>query len=140
MNRRKRTEILIKSDEKLAMQLANEIRNKYKVKEIEDSNHGLVMIKIRETAKRELFYLGEVLVSEAKIYIDGALGIGIVAGDREELASNLAVIDAAYKRGLQEVETWEEVLLEAEEKIKYIESMEEAKILETKVDFSTMDI
>lgn len=140
MNRRRRTEILIKSDEKLSWKLADEIRNKYQVKEIEDPNHGLVMIKMRETAKRELFYLGEVLVSEAKVYVDGTLGMGIVAGDRGELANNLAVIDGAYKRGLQEVGAWEEILIEAEEKIKYMERIEEEKILETKVDFSTMDV
>ncbi len=53
------------------------------------------MIKMRETAKRELFYLGEVLVTEAKVSINGTLGMGIVVGDNEELALNLAIIDCA---------------------------------------------
>lgn len=140
MNRRRRTEILIKGNENLARVLAGEIKEKYEVCEVESPNHGLVMIKMRETAKRELFYLGEILVSEAKVYVDGTLGMGIVSGDNEELANNLAIIDGAYKRGLEEVNFWEEVLIKEEKRIEDNERKEEEKILSTKVDFSTMDV
>ena len=140
MNRRKRTEILIKGNEKLAKKFADEIRKKYQVKNIEEPNHGLVMIKMRETAKKELFYLGEVLVSEAKVYVEDTLGMGVVIGDKEELAGNLAVIDAAYKQGLIETESWEQVLVEEDEKNQKRENLEQARILKTKVDFSTMDV
>lgn len=140
MNRRRRTEILIKGNENLARVLAGEIKEKYEVCEVESPNHGLVMIKMRETAKRELFYLGEILVSEAKVYVDGTLGMGIVSGDNEELANNLAIIDGAYKRGLEEVSFWEEVLIKEEKRIEDNERKEEEKILSTKVDFSTMDV
>lgn len=140
MNRRRRTEILIKGNENLARVLAGEIKEKYEVCEVESPNHGLVMIKMRETAKRELFYLGEILVSEAKVYVDGTLGMGIVSGDNEELANNLAIIDGAYKRGLEEVGFWEEVLIKEEKRIEDNERKEEEKILSTKVDFSTMDV
>ena len=69
MNRRRRTEILIKDNKDLATKLANEIKEKYEIKSIEEHNNGLVMIKMRETSKRELFYLGEVLVTESKVYV-----------------------------------------------------------------------
>lgn len=140
MNRRQRTEILIKGNRCLSKKLANDIKDKYEVKSIEEPNNGLVMIKMRETAKRELFYLGEVLVTEAKVYVNGSLGFGIVIGDEEELANNLAIIDGAYRNGLKETEDWEDFLLKEEEKIKEKEKREAEKILETKVDFSTMDV
>lgn len=140
MNRKRRTEILIKSDEALAKKLANSVRKKCGIKVIEEPNQGLVMIKMRETAKKELFYLGEVLVTEAKVYVNGALGMGIVKGENEELAMNLAIIDGAYKANIEETKLWEEVLIKAEEEIKDSERKEASKILETKVDFSTMDV
>lgn len=140
MNRRRRTEILIKSGNYLAKKLAEDIKNKYEVKEIEAPNHGLVMIKIRETAKKELFYLGEIIVSEAKVYIEGVLGMGIVAGDREDLALNLAIIDGAYKKNLKETDHWEKILLNEEAEIREIEKKIEEGVLKTKVDFTTMDI
>ena len=140
MNRKRRTEILIKSDEALAKKLANREKKKCGIKVIEEPNQGLVMIKMRETAKKELFYLGEVLVTEAKVYVNGALGMGIVKGENEELAMNLAIIDGAYKANIEEIKLWEEVLIKAEEEIKESERKEASKILETKVDFSTMDV
>lgn len=140
MNRRRRTEILIRGNKCLAKKLAEDIKNKYEVRSIEDPNNGLVMIKMRETAKRELFYLGEVLVTEAKVYVNGSLGLGIVAGDEYELANNLAIIDGAYKGNLEEIREWEELLLKEEELIKEKEKIETKKILETKVDFSTMNV
>lgn len=140
MNRRRRTEILIRGNKCLAKKLAEDIKNKYEVRSIEDPNNGLVMIKMRETAKRELFYLGEVLVTEAKVYVNGSLGLGIVAGDEYKLANNLAIIDGAYKGNLEEIREWEELLLKEEELIKEKEKIETKKILETKVDFSNMDV
>lgn len=140
MNRRRRTEILIRGNKCLAKKLAEDIKNKYEVRSIEDPNNGLVMIKMRETAKRELFYLGEVLVTEAKVYVNGSLGLGIVAGDEYELANNLAIIDGAYKGNLEEIREWEELLLKEEDLIKEKEKIETKKILETKVDFSNMDV
>lgn len=139
MNRRKRTEILIRGSKELAEKLAKEIEEKYDIKTIDEPNNGLVMIKMRETAKKQLFYLGEVLVTEAKIQINGHLGMGIVAGDNEELAINLAIIDGAYKANLKETSKWEELLLNEEKNIKEKEYKLSQKILETKVDFTTMN-
>ena len=140
LDRRRRTEILIKGDERLSQKLADEIRSKYEIKEIESPNQGLAMIKMRETSKKELFYLGEVLVTEAKVFVEGTLGMGIVVGDKDELAFNLAIIDAAYNKGLRDVNIWKDSLIEEEVRIKDKEKKETAKILETKVDFSTMNV
>ena len=140
MNRKRRTEILIRGDRKLSEKIAEEIKEKYDIKSVNEPENGLVMIKMRESAKKQLFYLGEVLVTEAKVYINGNLGMGIVIGNEEKLAHDLAIIDAAYKGQLQEVSKWNELLYEEEKKIIEREKNESAKILETKVDFTTMSI
>ena len=109
MNRKRRTEILIRGRRKLSEKLSEEIKNKYEIKNVQDPENGLVMIKMRETAKKQLFYLGDVLVTEAKVSINGNLGLGIVNGDEEKLAYDLAVIDAAYNAELNETKMWDDL-------------------------------
>lgn len=138
MKRRRRTEILVRGSEKLAESLFEEIEKKYEIKMIEKPNTGLVMVKMRESAKNSLFYLGEVLVTEVKVQINKKFGLGIVKGYRPDLAYWLAVIDAAYNSNLEETNAWEKMLVEEKKRIKKAESLKEAQILKTKVNFETM--
>ncbi|MDU1067756.1 phosphonate C-P lyase system protein PhnG [Clostridium sp.] len=140
MDRKKRTEILIRGNKNLHIELAEQIKSKYKINVVEEPENGIVMIKMRETAKRELFYLGEVLVTEAKVSINGTLGMGIVVGDNEELALNLAIIDCAYKCNFEETLCWNTLLTKEAIEINKKEFKEASKILKTKVDFRTMDV
>lgn len=138
MDRKNRTQILIKSKNNLAHLLSKEITQKYNVEKIESPSNGLVMVKVRETAQKELFYLGEVLITEAKCRINNKIGKGIVIGDNYKLAEELAIIDAAYNANLEEVKLWDSKLLDEKNNIEKYEKEETKKILETKVDFTTM--
>jgi alpha-D-ribose 1-methylphosphonate 5-triphosphate synthase subunit PhnG len=140
MNRRRRTEILIKGSSKVAKALAERIESQYKVSVIEEPNNGLVMVKMRESAKKSLFYLGEIFVTESKVQIQGTMGIGIVNGNESQLAYHLAVIDAAYNAKLEESKDWDSVLLEEEKRIRVDTENYQSKILKTKVNFETMDV
>lgn len=140
MKKRRRTEILVKGSMEIAKKLAKEIMDNYPIKTIEEPNNGLVMVKMRETAKKNLFYLGEIFVTEAKVQVEDSIGIGIVYGNNQELAFCLAVIDAAYNGSLKETESWSEILLNEEKNIKIEANKYQAKILKTKVSFETMDI
>ncbi|KON87866.1 phosphonate C-P lyase [Sporosarcina globispora] len=140
MKRKKRTEILIEGSHELAKSLANEIEQKYSVSSLQEPEHGLVMLKVRETSKKSLFYLGEVLVTECKAKVEGKIGIGIVKGDFPELAYHLAVVDAAFLGNLPETKSWAGIL---ESEKQYLEEKRKAKneaILKTKVSFETMDV
>ncbi|GIP25071.1 phosphonate C-P lyase system protein PhnG [Paenibacillus sp. J23TS9] len=139
MKRRQRTEILIEGSRDLATSMAQDIADRYKVKLVEQPSQGLVMVKVRETAKRSLFYLGEVLVSECKAQVGGSLGIGLVKGHDHELAYQLAIIDAAYQAGLEETRAWDQALLAEEARIVAMRSRVFSEIAKTKVDFETMD-
>jgi alpha-D-ribose 1-methylphosphonate 5-triphosphate synthase subunit PhnG len=139
MNRRRRTEILIKGSMEIAKKMFMEISQKYEVKIIEEPNSGLVMIKMREEAQKSLFYLGEILVTEAKVQVNGKLGIGIARGNEDELSYWLAVIDAAYNANLEETKEWERLLENEEERINEQIIKYQSRVLETKVNFDTMN-
>ena len=140
MNRKKRTEILIRGSADVAGKLAREILNKYDVTTVEKSNNGMVMVKIRESAQRSLFYLGEVFITECKVMISGCLGIGMVKGAEPELAYSLAVVDAACNADLPETKAWDALLLLEESHINQAYTASMQKILKTKVSFDTMDV
>lgn len=140
MIRKKRTEILIKGSAEVSENFAQEILTAYDVKTIEEANNGLVMVKVRESAQRSLFYLGEVLITECKVMISGSLGIGMVKGHEPKLAYNLAIIDAAYNANLTETKEWAKVLLLEEVQINQAWEALRNKILKTKVNFDTMDV
>ncbi|GAA0305941.1 alpha-D-ribose 1-methylphosphonate 5-triphosphate synthase subunit PhnG [Gracilibacillus halotolerans] len=140
MNRRRRTEILIQGKPSLAQKLADEIKEKYLCQEVSAPKYGLTMMKVRETAKNSLFYIGEVLVTEAKVAIKQEIGVGIVIGMKDELATHLAIIDAAYNAELPETANWEAPLLAEEQAIREEKIHKQAQILRTKVQFETMEV
>jgi len=140
MIRKKRTEILIKGPLEVSARLAQEILATYDVRTIEEPDNSLVMVKVRESAKRSLFYLGEVLITECKVMIKGTLGIGMVMGHELALAYNLAIIDAAYNANLPETQVWTNVLLLEEAHINEEGVALKNKVLKTKVNFHTMDV
>ncbi|WP_059103106.1 phosphonate C-P lyase system protein PhnG [Shouchella shacheensis] len=139
MKRRRRTEILVQTSADLAKQLAETILQKHNCKEIVSPRYGLTMVKMRESAKQSLFYIGEVLITEAKVEIQQQTGIGLVQGMEDELAKNLAIIDAAYKAHLPETKQWQSLLLQAEAELNAKKAKEQAELLQTKVQFETMD-
>ncbi len=138
MKRKRRTRILVKDTSGLSSALAEEIRSVYPVTEIQAPKEGLVMVKLREQARNSLFYLGEVLVTEAKARVQNSPGLGLVQGNNEKLSRELAVIDAAWNAQLPETDEWEPRLLDAERLIQSRESAEEQRILDTRVEFASM--
>ncbi|WP_080876070.1 phosphonate C-P lyase system protein PhnG [Oceanobacillus timonensis] len=140
MKRKRRTEILIQSDTDFAESLANQIKQTYSYKEIVAPQYGLTMVKMRESAKKSLFYIGEVLVTEAKVELNEQIGIGIIQGMHDDLALNLAIIDAAYNASLPETLSWKDALVAAEADIKRKKAKQQAELMETKVSFETMDV
>lgn len=58
---------------------------------------GLVMLRVEETVDRELFNLGEVLVTRCELLVDGTRGWATVLGDDRERATATAVLDATVR-------------------------------------------
>ena len=136
--RKRRTEILVKDGGRLAAHIAQEVQASYGATVLQDPTEGLVMVKLRERARNSLFYIGEVLVTEAKAEVAGAPGLGLVQGANGELALHLAVIDAAWNACVPETEVWSSLLSEAGEALERRESQENGRIMETRVNFVSM--
>lgn len=97
------------------------------------------MAQVRESARRSVFNLGEVLVTEAKARVAGQVGLGLVRGWDEEAAEELAIIDAACRAGVAQEELWWARLVDAEATLEDERAAERRRLEATRVDFQTMD-
>lgn len=139
MNRKRRTKIFIDYAQNEAKEMSKEIEEKYDVEIIQEPKEGLAMIKVRETAKNSLFYLGEVLITETKIRIDDKVGIGVVKGHDNDLSKSLAILDAAFELNLPECKYWINIFEDCEKQGQIKLEEKRYRIAKTKVDFETMN-
>jgi len=139
MSRARRTRILARSSTGLAGVLASSIQDRYEIEVIAPPQAALVMIKKRDGARGALFYLGEMLVTEAKVRIGDAVGVGIASGYADEDARRMAVIDAAFNSSLPETAGWIPLLEREEEAIAAADEAEARRVARTRVAFEGMD-
>jgi len=139
VTRRQRTEILVEGDPALRSELAATIRDRYHTVVVDPPRRGLVMLRVRETAKRSLFLMGELLVTEARAEVEGHVGVGILAGDRPIDALDLAVVDGAFRAGVSEVAAWDSLLDAEAVRLGEVRRRDEAALLATRVRFETME-
>ncbi len=139
MTRRRRTRILVEGSPELRRDLAAAIRESHAILELAPPESSLAMAKMRETAKRSLFYLGDVLVTEAKARVDNTMGFGIIVGDKEGAPKDLAVIDAAFNADLSICRECHIRLGDEERRLAEAQARREAHLSETRVAFQRMD-
>jgi alpha-D-ribose 1-methylphosphonate 5-triphosphate synthase subunit PhnG len=60
---------------------------------------GMVMARAADGALGEIFNLGEVLVTEARVSVDGHEGWGMVLGRAPDHALSVAIVDASLEAG-----------------------------------------
>lgn len=138
MNKRKLSYVLSKTDiEKLEKEVAK-IEINHNVSLVKESEEGLVMVKIKDGVYGEKFYIGEILITETSVHLDGALGMGIVQGVNHRKSYLMAVIDAAFnletfKKAelVKKIEVWEK-------EISDVYRDEKAMVEGSKVKFNTM--
>lgn len=141
MERQERTRILIEGDPSVLDRIAREIEGLYDVALVRKPTEELVMLRVRESAKRSQFYLGEALMTSCVVRIGSAYGYGMVMGEDHGRALDLAVIDAAYALDAAqcEIRGWNDLLVESDKQIEYRKRMRNEALLRTQVDFSTME-
>ena len=136
MDKKRLSKILARADRRDVAVLAAEVRKKYQPVIVKGPGKTLAMIKMREPVKQSLFYLGEVIVCEVVVEIDGIKGMSVIMGDDAEKALDIAIIDAAVNKG---VFADTDVLVEFEEKQNDEMMRENALHLKTMVNFESMD-
>ncbi len=127
---------MAKSDSNTITELADKIKKHHHIVIIKKPNKTLTMIRMREPVKESIFYIGEVMVCEAMVELDGVKGAAVIMGDDYEKTLHMAIIDAAVNKGIFQDE---ELLLELEKQQILQEEKENALHLKTMVNFTSMD-
>lgn len=136
MDKKRLFRIMAKASDEEIRELANDIIADHTVMVIKEPAKTLAMIKMREPVKESLFYIGEVIVCEAVVMVDGTRGMAVTMGDHFEKVYHMAVIDAACNQGIF---AGEKRLLELEEQQITRKEKENAMHLKTMVNFQSMD-
>ena len=103
---------------------------------VKEPSKALAMIKMREPVQQSNFYIGEVIICEAAVEIQGVLGSAVSMTDDRDKVLDMAIIDAAVNLG---VFTGMDTLLELEQTQNSKEMQENALHLKTMVNFESMD-
>ena len=136
MEKQRLFRILSGADTATVAEIAWKVARQHRVTVIKEPGKTLTMIQMREPVRQSLFYLGEVIVSEAIVEIDGMRGMAVTMGGDLEKALHMAVIDAACNKGIFADEAELEAL-EAGQELR--RQKENALHLQTMVQFHSMD-
>lgn len=91
---------LAQADAEAVKALAEELLPELEPVEVVQNRTGLAMLPLRESAQGASFYLGEVLLAEARVRTAGTEGYAACLGRDLEQALALALIDAAHRAGV----------------------------------------
>lgn len=100
MEKKRLSKIMAKADRDFVIDLAEGIKSKHEVVIIKSPEKGLAMIKMREPVKESLFYIGEVIVSEALVSVDGVNGMAVTMDDDFDKVLAMAIVDAADRKSV----------------------------------------
>jgi alpha-D-ribose 1-methylphosphonate 5-triphosphate synthase subunit PhnG len=136
LDKKRLTKILSRADRREVAAMSIDVQKKHRPVIVKEPAKTLAMIKMREPVKQSLFYIGEVIVCEAMVEIDGVLGIAVLMGDDAEKTLDMAIIDAAFNKGAF---TATHTLLKLEKEQNDRVMRENAMHLKTMVNFESMD-
>ncbi|MDO5416070.1 MAG: phosphonate C-P lyase system protein PhnG [Lachnospiraceae bacterium] len=136
MKKQRLSKILARCTRETVHTLADEIRAEHDIVIVKAPEKSLAMIKMREPVKETLFYLGEVIICEAIVSLDGVKGMAALMGDDFDKVLDMAVIDAACSRGVFREEAFLTELEKAQEERR---QKENAMFMNTMVNFKSMD-
>jgi len=136
MDKRRLTKALVRADKGEVAALSADIQKACRPVIVKEPGKSLAMIKLRDPVKQGMFFIGEVIVCEASVEIDGVQGVSVLMGDDAEKALDMAIIDAAVNKG---VFNSFEKLAELEKKQNMRVMQEHAMHLKTMVNFESMD-
>jgi alpha-D-ribose 1-methylphosphonate 5-triphosphate synthase subunit PhnG len=99
----------------------------------------MTMIRAEDSVEGQPFYLGEALISECEVNVDGQPGFGICLGDEPVRSYCIAVIDALLQLSDARLARVNAFLQEQEKQVAARRQSEYKHIQRTKVDFKLME-
>lgn len=119
-------------------------KEKGPVQILKEPQARLIMMRAKDSATTEVFNLGEVLVSDCTVTVDGQLGYGLVLGNQPQRAEAVAILDAVFHapgKKWAELRATMQPWLEEQARCRQIaQHLEFDHIARSKVDFETMAI
>lgn len=137
MSKRKLSAVLAEASKEELAAIADQIKQDSKVKILKEPQKTLVMVKVRESVKNSLFYLGEILATECMVTVDGIKGASVIAGDDFEKATAAAVIDG-FLNGKKDKEAVLKQIDELGQKQQSARREMNSQIRKSKVNFNVM--
>ena len=136
MDRIRMTKVLARADRSEVAALSADIQKAFRPVIVKEPAKTLTMIKLRDPVKQGVFYIGEVIVCEATVEIEGVQGVAVTMGDDTDKVLDMAIIDAAVNMAVfSNVEKLAELEKEQNNRI----MQEYAMTLNTMVNFESMD-
>ena len=137
MSKQKLSSIMAGASGEELSAIANQIKTDSVVRILKEPQKTLVMVKVRESVKNSLFYLGEVLATECMVTVDGIKGVSVIAGDDFHKAASAAIIDG-YLNGNRDNEEILRQIEALEEKQKKERETLNRQLRKSKVNFNAM--
>jgi alpha-D-ribose 1-methylphosphonate 5-triphosphate synthase subunit PhnG len=132
-------EILAEGSLLVWMQLAEEIAKSHDIQILQSPETCTLMMQAIDSVGLTPFYLGEVLLTETSVSLDGIIGFGFALEDEPERAICGAIIDAALRSPVAEVEYIRRVIAKEEQLIRERLRVEGELVASTKVNFAIME-
>ncbi|MBQ8515458.1 MAG: phosphonate C-P lyase system protein PhnG [Ruminococcus sp.] len=136
MDKKRLFRIMNRADRDEIIEYASEIQAGYQVMIVKKPEKSLAMVKMREPVKESLFYIGEVIVTDAIVSIGGTTGRAVAMGDDFDKTVAMAIIDAACNYGCFQREN---ELYDLERKQQERIEKENTMFMKTMVNFNSMD-
>lgn len=116
-----------------------EMEQQCSVQVIRQPQVATTMIRAEDSVEGQPFYLGEALISECEVDVEGQAGYGLCLGDEPVRSYCIAVIDALLQLSDVRLSKVNAFLLEQEGHIAAQVQSEHKQIQRTKVDFKLME-
>jgi alpha-D-ribose 1-methylphosphonate 5-triphosphate synthase subunit PhnG len=117
----------------------SELELQYKVRVIRHPAIASMMIQAEDSVEGQPFYLGEALVTECELNVDGQAGFGLCLGDEPVRSYCIAFVDALLLLADDRTARVQAFLAEQEALIDVRLQTEQTHIQRTKVDFKLME-
>jgi len=106
---------------------------------IKEPSICLTLLKAEDSLEKQPFYLGEALVTECEVAVDGNPGYGLCLGEEPTRSYCLAALDAILRGRLDGVEEVEAFIQAQREPLRRRDREAFARSLRTQVDFKLME-
>ncbi len=132
-------DVLTQGDFALWQELARGIAGRHEVKVVQNPDTCLVMMQALDSVGGTPFCLGEVLISEAAVTVNGIKGYGLALEDEPARVLCFAVINAALAARVPEEQEILGAIAAEKERLLRIQRREESFVAGTKVRFDIME-